>query len=216
MNEFESLTIQNLPKEEFEIGDLIGIKSEFFLFIRKRGFIVSKNNNVYKIRLENSDKVENVKESLLTSLDSEYEISITPYKDEKDYNIDDKNFTIFSALISIELDFGTDNYYFYIFLNKDTNEWCFIQENKFVESINEELNSHCNIDQNNRYIVELFKKYFIDKPQFKLQDESILKKIGNLKNPIIKTVIEKNKSTENSIGTIELSPNLRTKENDID
>ena len=216
MNEFESLTIQNLPKEEFEIGDLIGIKSEFFLFIRKRGFIVSKNNNVYKIRLENSDKVENVKESLLTSLDSEYEISITPYKDEKDYNIDDKNFTIFSALISIELDFGTDNYYFYIFLNKDTNEWCFIQENKFVESINEELNSHCNIDQNNRYIVELFKKYFIDKPQFKLQDESILKKIGNLKNPIIKTVIEKNKSTENSIGTIELSPNLRTKDNDID
>ena len=216
MNEFESLTIQNVPKEEFQIGDFIGIKSEFFLLIKKRGFIVSKNNNVYKIRLENSDKVENVKESLLTSLDSEYEISITPYKDEKDYNIDDKNFTIFSALISIELDFGTDNYYFYIFLNKDTNEWCFIQENKFVESINEELNSHCNIDQNNRYIVELFKKYFIDKPQFKLQDESILKKIGNLKNPIIKTVIEKNKSTENSIGTIELSPNLRTKDNDID
>ena len=216
MNEFESLTIQNVPKEEFQIGDFIGIKSEFFLLIKKRGFIVSKNNNVYKIRLENSDKVENVKESLLTSLDSEYEISITPYKDEKDYNIDDKNFTIFSALISIELDFGTDNYYFYIFLNKDTNEWCFIQENKFVESINEELNSHCNIDQNNRYIVELFKKYFNDKPQFKLQDESILKKIGNLKNPIIKTVIEKNKSTENSIGTIELSPNLRTKDNDID
>ena len=216
MTEFESITIQNLPKEEFEVGDFIGIRSEFFLSIKKRGFIVSKNNDNYKIRLENSDKVENVKEGLLTNLDSEYEISITPYKDQNDFNIEDKNFTIFSALINIELEFGTDNYYFYIFLNKDTNEWCFIQENKFVESINEELNSHCNIDQNNRYIVELFKKYFIDKPQFKLQDELILKKIGNLKNPIIKTVIEKNKSTKDSIGTIELSPNLRTKDNDID
>lgn len=216
MTEFESLTIQNVPKEEFEIGDLIGIKSEFFLFIKKKGFIVDKNNNIYKIRLENSDKIENVKKNLIIGLDDEYETSITPYKDEKDYNIEDKNFTIFSALISIELDFGTDNYYFYIFLNKDTNEWCFIQDNKFVESINEELNSHCNIDQNNKYIVELLNKYFIDKPQFKLQDESILKKIGNLKNPIIKNVIEKNKSTEDSISTIKLSLDLRTKENDTD
>ena len=112
MTEFESITIQNLPKEEFEVGDFIGIRSEFFLSIKKRGFIVSKNNDNYKIRLENSDKVENVKEGLLTNLDSEYEISITPYKDQNDFNIEDKNFTIFSALINIELEFGTDNYYF--------------------------------------------------------------------------------------------------------
>ena len=216
MTVFESLTIQNVPKEEFEIGDLIGIKSEFFLSIRKKGIIVDKNNNIFKVKHENSEQIEDVKKNLIIGLDEEYETSITPYKDEKDYNIVDKNFTIFSAFISIELVFGTDNYYFYIFLNKDDNEWCFIQDNKFVESINEELNSHCQIDWKNKYIVELLNNYFIDKPQFKLQDESILKKIGNLKNPIIKTVIKENKSTEDSIGTIELRLNLRTKENDTD
>lgn len=196
---------------KFNVGEKVNIKG-ILLGMFHPAIILQKNEDkTYKVKYIGKSeylKTKIVQESLLSDPENVYGIFITPYKNNEEFGIHDKKFTIFSLMYVIDDLWDDITFYSYIFVNHDTKEWCFLYKNKFYESqkigirtLDDKSNNEANIS-----FLNFFNEYFSEKLELKLQDDKILSIIGKLDAPYVRISDELIKKEEYFYKTYVVKP----------